>query len=131
MWHIVGITCYIVCKTLITTAMKTNIYLSVLIVFVTVSIAVASSNEREESNSEHKTSMAELEFISQCNDLQEICNKRIDILAVCIPEVIILDRNLNIIACGVASIGLIAYLIPGSEFLAHIHSTDYYFFNYK
>ena len=131
MWHAFGITFVILCKTLNFTAMKTKIYLSLLIVIAVVGTAMAGSNERKDSALEQNISMAEMEFVSQCHDLHEICKKNLDNLGSCLPEVIIVDRNYNFIVSGLKANYLIEQFLYGSDYLTNVLGIDYYSLNYE
>jgi hypothetical protein len=78
--------------------MNKKIYLSILVVVITVGIAGAGSNERDRSDDKQSISMAEKEFVSQCVELNEIYRKDLNKLEKCLPEVIILDQKFNIVA---------------------------------
>jgi hypothetical protein len=110
--------------------MKNVPYLIMLILTVTISMTMASSNEGERSTLTAEVSMAELEFVNQIDRLNEICLNKLDNIEECLPKVIILDRECNIIAAGVRANYIIGQLMPTSSFLTNVQGTDYYSLNY-
>lgn len=111
--------------------MKNVPYLIMLILTVTISMTMASSNEGERSELTAEVSMAELEFVNQIDRLNEICLNKLDNIEECLPKVIILDRECNIIAAGVRANYIIGQLMPTSSFLTNVQGTDYYSLNYS
>ena len=110
--------------------MKKVPYLILLIVTVTFSMTMAGSNEGEGSALNTKISMAELEFVDQIHELNEICMNKLDNLEECLPKVIILDRDCKIIAAGVRANYIIDQLMPNSNFISNVLGTDYYSLNF-
>ena len=131
MWHVVGTTIYIIDVKLNITAMKKVSFLILLTVIVTVSSTMAGGNEGEGSELNTKVSMAELEFVEQIHDLNEICMNKLDNLEECLPKVIIMDKDYNIIAAGVRANYIINQLMPGANFLTNVLGTDYYSINFS
>jgi hypothetical protein len=111
--------------------MNKKIYLSILVVVITVGIAGAGSNERDRSDDKQSISMAEKEFVSQCVELNEIYRKDLNKLEKCLPEVIILDQKFNIVAAESHVSLIVEHLIMGLEFITNILGTEYYSLNYK
>lgn len=122
---------FIITDNLKFTAMKKVTYLILLIVTVTFSMSMASSNEGEGSALMAEISMAELEFVNQIDRLNEICLNQLNNIEECLPKIIILDRDCNIIAAGVRANYIINKLIPTSSFLTNVQGTDYYSLNYS
>ena len=131
MWHVVGNTICIIADNLNFTAMKKVPYLILLIVTVTFSSTMAGSNEGEGSALNTKVSMAELEFVDQIHELNEICMNKLDNLEECLPKVIILDRDCKIIAAGERANYIIDQLMPNSNFVTNVLGTDYYSLNFS
>ena len=131
MWHVVGNIVFKIADNLNFTAMKNVPYLIMLILTVTISMTMASSNEGERSTLTAEVSMAELEFVNQIDRLNEICLNKLDNIEECLPKVIILDRECNIIAAGVRANYIIGQLMPTSSFLTNVQGTDYYSLNYS
>ena len=111
--------------------MKKVSYLILLIVTVTFSMSMASGNEGEGSALVAEESTAELEFVNQIDRLNEICLNKLDNIEECLPKVIVLDRDCNIIAAGVRANYIIDQLIPSSNFLTNVQGTDYYSLNFR
>lgn len=111
--------------------MKKVSLLILLIVTVTFSKTMASTNEGEGSALMDNVSMAELEFVNQMDRLNEICLNKLNNIEECLPKVIILDRDCNIIAAGVRANYIIDQLMPTSSFLTNVQGTDYYSLNYR
>ena len=111
--------------------MKKVTYIILLIVTVTFSMTMASSNEGEGSALTAEISMAELEFVNQIDRLNEICLTQLNNIEECLPKVIILDRDCNIIAAGVRANYIINQLMPTSNYLTNVHGTDYYSLNFS
>jgi hypothetical protein len=111
--------------------MKKVSYLILLIVTVTFSMSMASGNEGEGSALVAEVSTAELEFVNQIDRLNEICLNKLDNIEECLPKVIVLDRDCNIIAAGVRANYIIDQLIPTSNFLTNVQGTDYYSLNFR
>ncbi len=111
--------------------MKKVLILILLIVTVPFSTTMASSNEGEGSAFKAEVSMAELEFVNQIDRLNEICLNKLDNIEECLPKVIIVDRDCNIIAAGVRANYVIDQLIPNSSFLTNVQGTDYYSLNFS
>lgn len=131
LWHAVGNIIFKIADNLNFTAMKNVPYLIMLILTVTISMTMASSNEGERSELTAEVSMAELEFVNQIDRLNEICLNKLDNIEECLPKVIILDRECNIIAAGVRANYIIGQLMPTSSFLTNVQGTDYYSLNYS
>ena len=93
-------------------------------------MTMAGSNEGEGSALNTKISMAELEFVDQIHELNEICMNKLDNLEECLPKVIILDRDCKIIAAGVRANYIIDQLMPNSNFISNVLGTDYYSLNF-
>ena len=111
--------------------MKKVAYLVLLIVTVTFSMSMASSNEGEGSALMAEVSMAELEFVTQIDRLNEICLNKLENIEECLPQVIILDGDYKIIAVGVRANFIIGQLIPTSNYLTNVQGTDYYSLNFS
>ncbi|MGD9329204.1 MAG: hypothetical protein PVH48_09585 [Cyclobacteriaceae bacterium] len=111
--------------------MKKVSYLILLIVTVTFSMSMASGNEGEGSALVAEVSTAELEFVNQIDRLNEICLNKLDNIEECLPKVIVMDRDCNIIAAGVRANYIIDQLIPTSNFLTNVQGTDYYSLNFR
>ncbi len=111
--------------------MKKVPYLILLIVIVTFSMSMASSNERKGSDLTDEVSMAEIEFVHQIDRLNEICLNKLDNIEECLPKVIILDGDCNIIAAGLRTNYIIDQLMPTSSFLTNVQGTDYYSLNFS
>jgi hypothetical protein len=111
--------------------MKKVSYLILLIVTVTFSMSMASGNEGEGSALVAEVSTAELEFVNQIDRLNEICLNKLDNIEECLPKVIVLDGDYNIIAAGVRANYIIDQLIPTSNFLTNVQGTDYYSLNFR
>jgi hypothetical protein len=122
---------YIINDNLNFTAMKKVIYLILLMVTVTFSMSMASINEGEGSALTAEVSMAELEFVHQIDRLNEICLTQLNNIEECLPKVIILDRDCNIITAGVQANYIINQLMPTSSYLTNVQGTDYYSLNYS
>jgi hypothetical protein len=56
---------------------------------------------------------------------------KLDNIEECLPKVIVLDRDYNIIAAGVRANYIIDQLIPTSSFLTNVQGTDYYSLNFR
>ena len=130
-WHAFGHTIIIVFETLNFTAMKTKIIFSVLIIITTVGSSIAGSNERKDAAEEQNISMAEMEFISQCHDLHQICKKNLNDLESCLPEVVIIDKDCNILATGKKANLIVDQLMKESSFLTSVLGIAYYSLNYE
>lgn len=111
--------------------MKKVSYLILLIVTVTFNMSMASGNEGEGSALVAEVSTAELEFVNQIDRLNEICLNKLDNIEECLPKVIVLDKDCNIIAAGVKANYIIDQLIPTSNFLTNVQGTDYYSSNFR
>ncbi len=111
--------------------MKKVSYLILLIVTVTFNMSMASGNEGEGSALVAEVSTAELEFVNQIDRLNEICLNKLDNIEECLPKVIVLDKDCNIIAAGVKANYIIDQLIPTSNFLTNVQGTDYYSLNFR
>jgi hypothetical protein len=131
LWHVVGDIIDIMSQNLNIAAMKKVPYLIMLIVTITFSISMASGNEGEGSALVAEVSTAELEFVHQIDRLNEICLNKLDNIEECLPKVIVLDRDCNIIAAGVRANYIIDQLIPTSNFLTNVQGTDYYSLNFR
>jgi len=131
LWHVVGNSIFIIVDNLNFTAMKKVPYLILLIVTVTFSSTMAGSNEGEGSTLTAEVSMAELEFVNQIHDLNEICMDKLDNLEECLPKVIIIDGDCKIIAAGVRANYIIDQLMPNCSFLSNVLGTDYYSLNFS
>ena len=111
--------------------MKKVSLLILLIVTVTFSKTMASTNEGEGSALMDNVSMAELEFVNQIDRLNEICLKQLNNIEDCLPKVIILDRDCNIVAAGVRANYIIDQLMSTTSYLTNVQGTDYYSLNYS
>jgi len=111
--------------------MKKVPYLILLILTVTFSWTMAGSNEGEGSALNTKVSMAECEFVDQIHALDELCMNKLDNLEECLPKVIILDRDCEIIAAGGRANYIIDQLMPNSNFVTNVLGTDYYSLNFS
>jgi len=111
--------------------MKTKIIISLLIIITAVGSAIAGSNERKDPGTEQNISMAEMEFLSQCHDLHQICKKNLNDLESCIPEVVIIDQDCNILASGKKANFIVDQLMDESNYLTSILGTEYYSLNYE
>ena len=131
LWHAVGDVVIIIADNLNFTTMKKVSYLILLIVTVTFSMSMASSNDGEGSALMAEVSMAEMEFVNQIDRLNEICLNKLNNIEECLPKVIVLDRDCNIIAAGVRANYIIYQLIPTSSFLTNVQGTDYYYMNFR
>ena len=130
-WHAFGHIFFMLFRTLNITAMKTKIIISLLIIITTVGSAMAGSNERKDAAEEQNISMAEMEFISQCHDLHQICKKNLNDLENCLPEVVIIDKDCNILASGKKANLIVGQLMDESNYLTSVLGTEYYSLNYE
>lgn len=111
--------------------MKKVAFFIMLFVTVTFSMSMASINEGDGSASIARVSMAEWEFVNQIDRLNEICLNKLNNIEDCLPKVIILDSDCNIIAAGVRANYIIDQLMPTSSFLTNVQGTDYYSLNFS
>ena len=109
--------------------MKKVPYLILLIATVTLSSTMAGSNEGEGSVLNNEVSMAESEFVDQIHDLNKLCMNKLNNLEECLPKVIILDRDCEIIAAGIRANYIIDQLLLNSNFITTVQGTDYYSLN--
>ena len=94
-------------------------------------MSMASMKEGEGSALRTGVSMAELEFVHQIDRLNEICMNKLDNIEECMPQVIILDGDCNIIAAGIRANYIVGQLLPTSSFLTNVQGTDYYSLNFS
>jgi len=106
--------------------MKKVLFFILLIVTVTFGRIMASNNEGEGSGIDTNSSTAEMEFISQIHDLDAICMKKLNNLESCMPEVIVVDEEYQVIAAGFKANYIIDQLIPGSNYLTTVLGIEYY-----
>jgi hypothetical protein len=109
--------------------MKKKLIAVLSIALIATSLGIAGSTD--EHGGARVISMAESEFISQIHELDLVCNKYINNLELCLPELVILDDLNHPYAKGKYSSSVLLYLIEHSDFLTTIHGIDFYKLNTK
>lgn len=109
--------------------MKKKLIAVLLIALIATSFGLAGSTD--EQGAARVISMAESEFISQAHELDLVCNKFINNLELCLPELVILDELNQPYVKGKYSSSVLLFFIKHSDFLTTIHGIDFYKLNTK
>ena len=107
--------------------MKKKLITVLFVALIAISFGFAGSND--EQSAKRISSMAESEFISQVLELNLVCNKYINNLELCWPDLVIVDEFNNPFVKGKYSCAILVDVIQNCDFLTTIHGIDFYKLN--